>query len=152
MQARRWPQTLAGTQTGRTVDAESYPFLAATGRSQRVNLRHKPVDTIDTVRAIVRVVETRVHGVSGGVDPLAEDSVEQTVEIKQGAKIYVQGSDCRQDGDGVDWSPGGAKPGVGTTYTVTYERTEILQPTTVDLTGYTITGAVQGSRVLTTYR
>jgi hypothetical protein len=135
------------------VDAEPHQFTAATGGTLRIILNHTPVAAIDTVRATVRIVEQRVHGpYTAAIDPLTFGSVVQIVSVVQGATTYQPGTDYRLTADQVDWTPQGAEPAPGSTYTVTYDRLAVLQPTGVDQTGFTINGPVANTQVLVSYR
>src|SRR5690606_4246396 len=50
-----------------------------------------------------------------------------------------------------DWSLTGAEPAPGSSYDCTYQHISTVTPTDVDDTGFTVTGAVVGTLVLTNY-
>ncbi|KAA0571070.1 DUF4815 domain-containing protein [Azospirillum sp. Sh1] len=146
------------------VDVEPHTFTVATGGSQRIDLNHGPVAAIDTVRATVRIVdEVRTHGnFTNAIDPLANGSVVRVLAVNQGGTwngttytggtTYAAGTDYRLTGDAIDWSLSGAEPSPGSTYKVTYERLTTLPASAVDETGFTVSGAVQSTQVLVTYK
>jgi len=96
-------------------------------------------------------------GFSGGQDTLPDVSVLSIISITQGGTTYQSPRDYFLNGDKVDWSPtgGGAiEPAPGSSYSVTYQYLGAVTPDAINLqTGVvTITGAVNGSLVLSDYR
>jgi hypothetical protein len=71
-------------------------------------------------RTINEKTDTLTKGASGGTDLLTESSVTLVKEVKQGSTIYTEGVDYNVTTSGIDWSPAGAEPTTGSTYTVTY--------------------------------
>lgn len=134
----------------KTVTSE--PFTSATTSAQRVNLNFAPVSTIASVQITEQKTVTLTHGGYTGVQDLLPDtSVLLIVSVVQGGTTYVQNTDYKLTAGKVDWSLAGAEPATGSTYTVTYQYIHTVTPTLVDSTGFTVTGAVVGSLVLTTY-
>lgn len=130
----------------------SEPRLSTTNGSQRINLNRTPVESISSVRITAEVVESVVHGAYQGVsDPLSHNSVLQIVSVTQGGTTFVAGTDYVLTADKVDWSPAGTEPANGSTYQVTYRYITVVTPTAVDQTGFTVTGAVNGTLVLVDY-
>lgn len=130
----------------------SEPHLSTTNGSQRINLNRTPVESISSVRITAEVVESVVHGAYQGVsDPLSHNSVLQIVSVTQGGTTFVAGTDYVLTADKVDWSPAGTEPANGSTYQVTYRYITVVTPTAVDQTGFTVTGAVNGTLVLVDY-
>ena len=71
--------------------------------------------------------------------------------------LFRSPQDYFLNGDKVDWSPAGGgatEPAPGSTYTVTYRYLGSVTPTAVDLQAgtFTVTGAVNGTLVLSDYR
>jgi hypothetical protein len=92
------------------------------------------------------------HGsYSGALDPLPSTSIVDIVQVRQGQTVYVKNTDYRLTAGQVDWSLSGAEPSPGSTYEVTYRHMTRLAPTNVTDTGFTISGAVDGTTVLVTY-
>jgi hypothetical protein len=93
-------------------------------------------------------------GFSGGQDTLPDVSVLSIDSITQGGTTYTATTDYFLNGDKVDWSPGGIEPASGSTYSITYQYLGTVTPDSFNLqTGaVTVTGAVNGSLVLTDYR
>lgn len=134
----------------RFIDSE--PHASTTSGAQRINLDRTPIGQITQVRITASKTVTLVHGtVPGAQDPLPDTSVVTITEVKQGATVYEPGDDYLLTAGRVDWSPGGAEPAPGSSYTVTYQYITSVTPTDIDSTGFTVTGAVPGTLVLTNY-
>lgn len=134
----------------RFIDSE--PHSSATASAQRIVLDRTPISEITQVRITAEKTETLVHGsFSGAQDPLPDTSVVEIVEVKQGATTYVQGADFKLTAGRVDWSLAGAEPAPGSSYTVKYRYMTSVTPTAVDDTGFTVTGAVQGTLIFANY-
>lgn len=130
----------------------SEPHVSTSSGSQRINLNRTPVESISSVRITSEVTESIVHGAYQGVsDPLSRNSVLQIISVSQGGTTYTAGNDYILTADKVDWSPGGIEPANGSTYSVTYRYITVVTPTAVDKTGFTVTGAVNGTLVLVDY-
>lgn len=135
----------------RTIDTEI--TLADGSTSQRVDLAHTPVWSVTGVRITKRKTETVTHGsYTGCADALSETSVVEIVSVAQGDTTYTAGSDFKKTGDTVDWSPSGEEPATGTTYSVSYTYIESVEPENLDADGYTVSGAVAGTSIMTTYQ
>lgn len=135
----------------KTINNE--PKTSITSGSQRVNLARSPVKDIISVSITAEKTVSVVHGIfSGAQDPLPDTSVLEIISVSQGATTFVETSDYLLTDGKVDWTPGGAEPAPSSTYSVTYRYITLTTPTEVDDTGYTVTGAVNGTLILTTYR
>lgn len=146
--SRRIPYT--ATPVLRFIDSE--PFASATAGAQRVNVARTPISGTPTVRITAEKTVTLVHGsFSGAQDPLPDTSVILISSVKQGATTYAPNTDYKLTAGKVDWSPTGAEPGAGQSYDVTYQYITQATPTAVDNTGYTVTGAVPGTLIQTSY-
>lgn len=143
---------------------DSEPFLSTTVAAQRVTFDRTPVQDITQVRITAQVTSEIVHGsFLGAQDPLPETSIVEIVAVNQGGVVngpgtgftggttYVQGVDYKLTGQKVDWSLDGAEPGTGSTYKVIFRHITTVAPTSVDGTGFTVTGAVVGTLVQTSY-
>lgn len=143
--------TLTATPDTRQIINE--PFTSATAIAQRVDFDQVPGFDITTVTITKQTTVTMVHGVAvGAQDPIPDTSVISIVSVTQGATTFVAGTDYNLTGGNVDWSPGGAEPAGASSYNVTYQSITPVTPTAVDDTGFTVTGALPGTLVLTTYR
>lgn len=128
------------------------PHLSSTVGSQRVNLDRTPATAITQVAITAEKTVTLTHGVTTGAqDPLPDTSVLALIEVKQGGTTYVATTDYLLTAGKVDWTPGGAEPAPGSTYTAKYQYITNVTPTAVDDTGFTITGAVSGTLILSDY-
>ena len=107
----------------------------------RIVLNHLPVERVSMVRVTKqRTVNNITHGATGSADQLPDDSVTRIIEVKQGAKIYVEGTDFTfsSDTDCIDWFLAGDEPTAGSKYTVTYEY-RVNASFTFDATSVTVT-------------
>lgn len=128
------------------------PHLSTTAGTQRINFSRKPGGNITQVSITAEKTTTLTHGAFTGVaDPIPDTSVLQIIEVKQGNKTYVANTDYKLTDGNVDWSPSGAEPSTGSTYTVKYQFISVVTPTAVDDTGFSVTGAVSGTLVLVSY-
>ena len=140
-----------------SIDNEPYTFVAHdtyTGVGAQKLLGERPVAAVNEVIASVLAVDgygsrpTVTHGATPGcTDELSESSVESIVEINQGGtwdpatEAFVGGTSFGSstyllDGNGVDWSPVGAEPDGGSSYSVAYKyrkalTLEVLEATAV---------------------
>lgn len=134
----------------RYVDSE--PHSSSTASAQRINLDRTPISAIGSVHITVQKTVSLSHGTfAGALDPLPDTSIISIVSCVQGATTYANPADYKLTAGKVDWSSAGAEPAPGSTYQVTYQYISQVTPTSVDSTGFTVTGAVVGSLVLTNY-
>jgi hypothetical protein len=137
------------------VDAEPDTFTGTTGGSATIQLNRAPVESIlEVIITREKTVTITRGGFSGGQDTLPDVSVLSIQSITQGGTTYVANTDYFLNGDKIDWSPGGAEPAPGSTYSITYRYLGNVTPSAVDLQAgtFTVTGAVNGTLVLTDYR
>lgn len=89
-------------------------------------LASRPVRQIFNVTATVqRSLTGVIKGAAGGMDYLAPYvPVVSLVSVTQGATTYVPGTDYLLTDNSVDWSPGGAEPSSGSSYTVVLRYTK----------------------------
>lgn len=132
----------------KTVISEPKTFSPGGGGTMRVDVDNAPLVQIVQVRATMQKAVTVTRGaVSGGRDPLPDNSVLQLVSVTQGATTYVIGTDVKLTSGEVDWSLTGAEPAPGSSYSVTYQYQTATGATITaqDDTGFTIAGPVAGS-------
>lgn len=130
----------------------SEPHLSSGTSAQRVNFDRTPGTAVTAVTITAEKTVTLTHGISTGAqDPLPDTSVLSIIEVKQGAVTYNPTTDYLLTAGKVDWSPAGAEPSTGSTYTVKYRYITTVTPTLVDDTGLTVTGAVAGTLILLSY-
>lgn len=134
----------------RYIDSE--PHASTTAGSQRIDLDRTPIGDISQVRITAEKTVALVHGTfAGAQDPLPDTSVIEIVSVTQGGTTYVKDVDYKLTAGKVDWSLPGNEPAPGSTYSVTYRYITAVEPTGVDDTGFTISGAVSGTLILTNY-
>lgn len=130
----------------------SEPHLSSTIGAQRVDFDRTPGISITAVSITAEKTVSVTHGVAtGATDPLPDTSILQILEVKQGGTTYTPTTDYLLTAGQVNWSPAGAEPAPGSTYTVKYQYIATVTPTAVDETGFTVTGAVSGTLILVSY-
>lgn len=137
-----------------TVLSEPDTFTGVTGGSATIQLNRFPVNAISSVTVTREKTVTITHGAfTGSIDTLPDVSVLSIQSVTQGATTYTPTTDYFLDGDRVNWSPAGAEPAPGSSYSVTYRYLGPVTPSAVDLQAgsFTVTGAVNGTLVLTDY-
>lgn len=128
------------------------PHVSTTALAQRINYDRIPGTFPSEVSITSEKTVTLTHGVfTGAQDPLPDTSILSIIEVKQGATTYTATTDYVLTAGKVDWTPSGAEPAPGSTYTVKYRYITNVTPTAVDDTGFTVTGAVSGTLVQVTY-
>lgn len=141
-----------------TVTSEPDVFTGTTGGTATVQMNRFPLESVlGVVITRQKTVTMTRGGFAGGQDTLPDVSVLSIISITQGATTYQSPRDYFLNGDKVDWSPSGAgaiEPSPGSSFSITYQYLGAVTPDSVNLqTGVvTVTGAVNGSLVLTDYR
>jgi len=131
---------------------ETEPHLSSGTSSQRVNLNLYPVKNVVLATITAQKTVTLTHGAySGASDVLPDASVLSIVSVTQGATTYAATTDYLLTGNSVDWSPAGAEPATGSTYSVTYNYITSVTPDSVDASGLYVTGALAGTLILVSY-
>lgn len=140
------------------VSAEPDTFTGTTGGTATIQMNRFPLESIlNVVITREKTVTLTRGGAAGGQDSLPDVSVLSIQSITQGATTYQSPRDYFLNGDKVDWSPtgGGAiEPASGSTYSITYRYLGVVTPSSVNLQAgtFSVTGAVNGTLVLTDYR
>ncbi|MFL5900995.1 MAG: DUF4815 domain-containing protein [Solirubrobacterales bacterium] len=141
---------------------QSEPHVSAGASSQLVTTTYGPIASIQTITITKQVVETVTHGAFAGVsDALANTSVLSIVAVNQGGTwggssftggtTYTPTTDYTLTGNSVNWSPAGAEPASGSTYTVVYQYIATVTADSSTDDGFYVTGAVTGTLILVTY-
>lgn len=146
--------TYAAAPDLRVIDTEVHIADSAsmTEGGQRLTLAHPPLWRVTGLRITTRKTVTLTHGsYSGCSDVLPDTAVVSIVECRQGDTVYAQGADYKKSGDKVDWSPSGAEPATGSTYSATYDCVVSAEPLAQDADGFSVEGAVAGSNILISY-
>lgn len=125
----------------------------ATGGSQRVNVARTPLQAVTQVLVTLQKTVSVVHGnFSGAIDSLPDSPITSIVSVVQGGTTYVATTDFTLTSDSVNWSPAGAEPAPGSTYSVTYRYVATSAITAQDTTGFTISAAaVAGTNITVSY-
>lgn len=131
---------------------DSEPHMSATDAPQRITLDRYPVGQVAQVRITRETIENVTHGgYTGSSDPLGNPSVVEIVKVEQGGVVFSSPADYKLTASKVDWSPNGQEPPPHSTYTVTYRHIATVAVSEVDLSGFTVEGAVASSQILVNY-
>lgn len=124
---------------------------ATTG--QRVDVGHPPLKDVTSLRITVEETVSLQHGpYSGAVDDLPFTGVVSIVSVKQLETTFTPTTDYLKKNDQIDWSPAGNEPAPGSTYQVTCRYVKDVTPEKLDVDGFTVTGAVEGTQIMYGYR
>ena len=134
-----------------TVDAEPHTFDDSGSGTAVITVRRTPISAVTSAIVTKQRTVTIIKGNTGQVDALPDDSVTTLISVVQGAKTYAKPADYVQNGDGVDWSPGGDEPATGSSYDVTYRYLDAVTPSQVTQSTVSIAGGVTGEAVLLSY-
>lgn len=122
--------------------------------STDIRLNRYPVSSISAVICTKEKTVTITRGGSaGGSDVMPDVSIVSIQTVYQNPTTFTSPASYLLVGDSISWSPGGAEPNPGSTYSVTYRYLTTATALTVSLIAGTfrITGAVAGALVLTDY-
>ncbi|WP_245431344.1 DUF4815 domain-containing protein, partial [Rhodoplanes roseus] len=101
---------------------------------------------------IKEVTKSVTHQLAGGSDALPDTPVYAIMSVAQGGNTYAANADYRLTADKVDWSPNGAEPSAGSTYSVTYRYIETVIPQAIGRSTIALEAAVVGQPVTASYR
>ena len=132
------------------VAGELHSFV---GTSPNVfTLFHTPISSIVQILLTKQKTVTVTRGgTANGTDALPDTSVTALVEVKQGGTTYALTTDFLKTGDQVDWSPVGAEPATGSSYTVKYNYLAIVSADSFTNTTATVSGGIDGGNVFFEY-
>ncbi|MBJ7309221.1 DUF4815 domain-containing protein [Rugamonas sp. CCM 8940] len=146
----------------RNIELE--PHVSSGPAPQRVTLDRVPLASLAAVHITLQKSATMTRGgYTGGADNLADSSIVQIVAVNQGGTInangdgfvggtsYVAGTSYKLTAGAIDWGLPGTEPATNSTYQVIYQCNVAVTPTLIDDTGFTVTGAVNGTQVLVNY-
>lgn len=135
-------------------EVETEVYLANGNANQVITLAYFPIAQIDEVKITLETTETITHGgYTGAVDLLAHTGVVSVVEVKNGSTTYTANTDYVLSGNSIDWSPGGAEPATGGSYTVKYRYITTITPTDITAKTFKITeAAVNQTQILVSYK
>ncbi|XAI96344.1 hypothetical protein [Microcystis phage Mae-JY30] len=121
--------------------------------AQTFTVNLPPIAAVNSVLVTKEVTDTITRGgTAGGSDALGNNSVTQIIEVKQGGTTYTVTTDYVRTGDAIDWSPAGAEPATGSSYTVKYRYLALVTPTSFTDTTITLpAGGVEGTNVIIGY-
>lgn len=133
---------------------ETEVYIANGSANQVVNLAYYPIYSVDEVKITIQTTETITHGgYTGAVDLLSHTGVVSVVEVKSGDTTYSLNTDYVLSGNTIDWSPGGAEPATGASYTVTYRYISNITPSEITAKSFKIAEAgVSGTQILVSYK
>lgn len=110
---------------------------------------------IDEISAILLTREKTVSitrgAIAHGSDALPDTSVIQIIEVKQGATVFVAGTDYNRVGNAIDWAPLGAEPAPSSSYNVTYRYRDAVVPDELTDRHITVSGGAAGGDIIVSY-
>jgi hypothetical protein len=134
------------------IESDPYTFQPEEGGVMTLALNRTPINEITKVDATIEKTITMTHGsYTGCSDAIPDTAVLEIVQANQGGTLYTNNTDYKLKTGEVDWSPSGAEPSPGSTYTLKYRVRGRLNPTDITETSFKISGAVPGSLVLVDY-
>jgi hypothetical protein len=134
------------------IESDPYAFQPEEDGVMALVLNRTPISEIAKVDATIEKTITMTHGsYTGCADTIPDTAVLEIVQINQGGTLYTNNTDYKLKSGEVDWSPSGAEPSPGSTYTLKYRVRGRLTPTEITETSFKISGAVPGSLVLVDY-
>jgi hypothetical protein len=133
------------------VDAETHTFADGGTGTAIVPINRGPLSALVTAIITKEKTVSITKGVGGSADDLPDDSVSTIVSVSQGGTTYVATTDYLLTADRVDWSPGGAEPSPGSTYSVTYQYLDAVTPDALTDDTVELSGGVTGGVVLLSY-
>jgi hypothetical protein len=136
----------------RAVNAEPHGFADGGTGTAVIPVNLAPIAEVTDVTITRETPETVTHGAfTGASDPLANSTVVAVLSVSQGGTAYTQGVDYVVSAGRIDWSPGGAEPAPGSSYSVTYRYIDSIAPDAVTDEAVTVSGAVTGTTVFIDY-
>ena len=136
-----------------TILSEPHQFSGGGSGKMRVNVDRAPIHDVRKLSIHREKTATVLHGSYAGVaDALPDPAVIEIVAVKQGGTTYKQTKDYVLNAGQVDWSPAGAEPAPGSSYSVTYRHIVQVEPIDLDERGFTVENAVPGSLVQVDYQ
>lgn len=133
----------------RTVTSEPHAFSGDNPNTIAPN--YGPISAITGVVVEKERTVTLTKGVANSTDGLPDTSVTTIVDVQQGATTYVATSDYVKSGDGVSWTPAGAEPAQGSSYTVKYRYLAAIAPDASSSRAITVSGGFDGGSVFLSY-
>ncbi len=134
-----------------TVDLEAHSFADGGTGTVTFTVRRPPIAAINQLVIVKEKTVTITKGATGSVDALPDDGVVALVEVQQLSTTYDAVTDYVRNGDAVDWSPAGAEPASGSSYTVKYRYFESVEADSFTSTTVTVSGGVTGTEVFIGY-
>ena len=98
------------------------------GASAVIPVNQTPIAAISSVLVEKQITESITRGgTTGGQDALSHTSITSVVgNITVGGTNYLPGTSFLLTADKIDWSPAGAEPTAGTSFSVTYKYMDIV--------------------------
>lgn len=134
------------------ITSEPHTFTDVDGGTTVVTVSRPPVAEVTAAVITKRVTEQVTRGsVPNGMDELAHASVVSIESVTQDATTFDP-SEYELSGDNISWAPAGTEPAASSTYFVTYLYFETVAPDAFDNETITVSGGINNTTVLLTYR
>lgn len=135
-----------------TIVSEPHVFTDSGNGTAVITLNKGPIAAVTRVNVTKRTTQTITHGsFTGAVDQLPDPSILSIVSVKQGGTTYNTPADFIFTNNNLDWSPGGAEPAPGSTYTVVYDHVVQVAPLEVDTDTIKVGTALNGTTIYVDY-
>ena len=135
------------------IQSEPHQYNGGATGKMRINVDRAPIHDVRKLSIHREKTEIVLHGSYAGVaDALPDPSVIEIVKVQQGSTTYKQTKDYNLVAGQIDWSPAGAEPAPGSSYSVTYRHIVQVEPIDLDERGFTVENAVPGSLVQVDYQ
>ena len=135
------------------IQSEPHQYNGGATGKMRINVDRAPIHDVRKLSIHREKTETVLHGSYAGVaDALPDPAVIEIVKVQQGSTSYKQTKDYNLVAGQIDWSPAGAEPAPGSSYSVTYRHIVQVEPIDLDERGFTVENAVPGSLVQVDYQ
>lgn len=135
-----------------TNNFEPHVFTPDANNRCKLEVNRIPIATVSQILGLKQKTVNVARGAAANTsDELPDNSVAQIVSVVQGGTTFVQNTDFLVNGDNINWSPAGAEPAPGSTYSVTYRYLTEITPYHIADTYVEVAGLVSGSMVQVSY-
>lgn len=135
-----------------TILSEPHAFTDSGDGTATITLNKGPIAAVARVNVTKRTTQTLTHGAfTGAIDQLPDPSVLSIVSVVQGGTTYTSPASYIFANNALDWSPGGAEPAPGSTYTVTYDHVVQVTPLAVGTDTIKVGTALNGTTLYVDY-
>jgi len=122
------------------------------GASATIKLDFSPIAQINQILLTKEKTVTITRGaIANGTDGLPDTSVIAILEVKQNTTVYAENTSWIRTNNSVDWSPVGAEPATGSSYTVKYRYRASVQAVSTTVDSIVVEGGATGGDAIVSY-